>query len=221
VMGENLHVDPLNLAADPSMTDPDRFYSNLDFTDLVMTALRAESLYYEVLYNRPPNAFSLLFPPDKAFVPRQVRLDWEDAVDPDSSDWVKYDLYLSTSYHFPLGSTWGRPNLPESECMWKLDDGAYFWRVKAKDRRGAETWSSQIRRLVVTGIPHSSLGDFNMDGLVDLGDVVFAINYIYRSGPASDPLELGDTDCDGQVDIGDVVLLLNYLFKNGAPLSCP
>jgi hypothetical protein len=221
IMGEDLHVNPSNLLVDPNMTDPDRFYSNLDFTDLVVTALRAESLYCEVLYNRPPNAFSLLFPPNKAFAPRRVRFDWEDAVDPDASDWVKYDLYLSTSYHFPFESTWIRPDLPESECTWKLDDGAYFWKVKAKDRRGAETWSSQMRKLVVTGIPHSSLGDFNMDGLIDLGDVVFAINYIYKSGPASNPLELGDTDCDGRVDIGDVVLLLSYLFKNGAPLSCP
>jgi hypothetical protein len=221
IMGENLHVNPSNLLVDPNMTDPDRFYSNLDFSDLVVTALKAESLYYEVLYNRPPNAFSLLFPPNKAFVPRQVRFDWEDAVDPDTSDWVKYDLYLSTSYHFPFESTWIRPDMPESECRWQLDDGTYFWKVKAEDRRGAETWSGQIRRLVVTGIPHSSVGDFNMDGLIDLGDVVFAINYIYRSGPASDPLGLGDTDCDGQVDIGDVVLLLNYLFKNGPRLSCP
>ncbi len=221
IMGENLHVDPSNLLVDPNMTDPDRFYSNLDFSDLVRNALVAESLYYNEVFNRAPGDFCLIFPPNKTFSPRRIRFDWEDAIDPDVGDSVEYDLYLSTSYHFPFGSTWIRPYLTESECTWRLDDGAYFWKVKAKDRRGGETWSSQIRRLMVTGIPHSSLGDFNMDGLIDLGDVVFAVNYIYRSGPASDPLELGDTDCDGQVDIEDVILLLNFLFKNGVPLSCP
>lgn len=45
VIGETLHVDPLNLAVDPNMTDPDRFYANLDFSSLVQNALIAQELY--------------------------------------------------------------------------------------------------------------------------------------------------------------------------------
>ena len=60
-------------------------------------------------------------------------------------------------------------------------------------------------------------GDANGDGVIDLADVVYLINYLYRSGLAPDPQEAGDTNCDGIVDIGDVVYLLNYLYRGGPP----
>ena len=58
-------------------------------------------------------------------------------------------------------------------------------------------------------------GDVNGDGLVDLGDVVFLINYLYKQGPPPQPIEVGDVNGDCVVDLGDVVYLINYLFKNG------
>jgi hypothetical protein len=45
VIGESLHVDPLNLVNDPDMSDPDAYYAKLYFADLVYNALKAESLY--------------------------------------------------------------------------------------------------------------------------------------------------------------------------------
>ena len=64
-------------------------------------------------------------------------------------------------------------------------------------------------------------GDVNGDGVVELGDVVYLINFLYRSGPAPEPLEAGDVNtCDAVVELGDVVYLINYLFKNGPPPWC-
>jgi hypothetical protein len=63
-------------------------------------------------------------------------------------------------------------------------------------------------------------GDVTGDGLIDLGDVVLLINYLYKSGIGPDPLEAGDVNCDATVDLGDVVYLVNYLFKNGPPPGC-
>ena len=62
-------------------------------------------------------------------------------------------------------------------------------------------------------------GDANGDWIVDVGDVVFLINYLYKSGSVPDPLVSGDATCDGYVDVGDVVCLINYLFKSG-PEPC-
>ena len=166
----------------------------------------------------PPDPFSLLFPPNKAFTPRVVRFDWETATDPDPSDQVIYDLHVSTSYRFPSDSTTIDSNLAMSEHVKTLDYGTYYWKVKAKDNHGAERWSNHIRYFMVTGV-HYSLGDFNGDGAIDIADVVFSVNYLYNSGPAPDPLELGDANCDGLVDIADVVCLVNYLFIGG-PLPC-
>ena len=169
--------------------------------------------------NNPPDSFSLLFPPKKAFTPRKVRFDWETATDPDSSDQVMYDLYVSTSYHFSPDSTTIDADLVASEHIKTLDYGAYYWKVKAKDNRGAERWSNQTRYFMVTGIHPSTIGDLNLDGSIDVGDVVFFINYLYKSGPAPDPLEVGDCNCDGVVGPSDVVYLLNYLFRGG-PAPC-
>jgi hypothetical protein len=63
-------------------------------------------------------------------------------------------------------------------------------------------------------------GNANGDNQVDVGDVVYLINYLFKSGPAPNPLLLGDANCDGTVDVGDVVYLINFLFKNGPAPCC-
>jgi hypothetical protein len=63
-------------------------------------------------------------------------------------------------------------------------------------------------------------GDANSDEVVDVGDVVYVINYLFKSGPTPDPIQAADTNCDGVVDVGDVVYLINYLFKGGFPPVC-
>jgi hypothetical protein len=45
IAGDNFHVDPTNLAKDPSMTDPDRFYANLNFSDFETNATWAVKVY--------------------------------------------------------------------------------------------------------------------------------------------------------------------------------
>jgi hypothetical protein len=64
-------------------------------------------------------------------------------------------------------------------------------------------------------------GDVNSDWNVDVGDVVYLINYLYRHGLDPVPtLQAGDVNCDSMVDVGDVVYLINYLFKSGPAPSC-
>jgi hypothetical protein len=221
VIGETLHVDPLNLVHDPNMTNPDEYYSHLNFNDLVKNAMVAESLYHRDVFNYPPDSFSLLFPPNKAFTPRKVHFDWETATDSNPSDRVSYELYISRSYHFNPESTIVYSYLYDSQKLVTLNYGGYYWKVKAKDGRGRERWGDGIRFFMVTGIPYLNAGDFNQDGLIDVGDVVFAINYLFREGPEPDPLDLGDVNCDENVNIGDLVFLINLLFKNGEPPCSP
>ncbi len=60
-------------------------------------------------------------------------------------------------------------------------------------------------------------GDVNGDQVVDVSDIVFLINYLYRAGPAPDPLERGDVNQDGEVSLSDIVYLVNYLYRGGPP----
>jgi hypothetical protein len=66
------------------------------------------------------------------------------------------------------------------------------------------------------GVPPAKCGDVNNDGVVDVGDVVYMINYLFKGGPAPKPTNcVGDVNNDNVVDVGDVVYLINYLFKGG------
>jgi hypothetical protein len=55
--------------------------------------------------------------------------------------------------------------------------------------------------------------------LIDLSDVVYLINYVYKSGPAPSPLCMGDCapSHDGVIDNEDVVYLIQYLYQEGQP----
>ena len=63
------------------------------------------------------------------------------------------------------------------------------------------------------------VGDLTKDGSIELGDLIFLLNYLFKSGPVPDPLSVGDVNCDGGVELSDVVFLLNYLFRSG-PAPC-
>ncbi|KPL01050.1 MAG: hypothetical protein AMJ91_01780 [candidate division Zixibacteria bacterium SM23_73_3] len=67
----------------------------------------------------------------------------------------------------------------------------------------------------IDGVCKIYCGDCKQDGVIDLGDLLLIINYLYKSGPAPDPLCIGDVSCDYLVDLGDVLYLVSYLYKGG------
>ena len=58
-------------------------------------------------------------------------------------------------------------------------------------------------------------GDASGDDAVNLADAVHVINYVFKGGPAPDPLCLGDANGDEAVNLADAVYLINYIFKGG------
>ena len=60
-------------------------------------------------------------------------------------------------------------------------------------------------------------GDVYSDREIDVKDVIFLINYLFKSGPAPDSPLLGDVNCNQATDITDLVYLINYIFKSGPP----
>ena len=60
-------------------------------------------------------------------------------------------------------------------------------------------------------------GDANADGNTTIADVVYIVNYLFKSGSEPIPLETGDVDGDNLCQIQDAVYLVNYLFKGGPP----
>jgi hypothetical protein len=68
--------------------------------------------------------------------------------------------------------------------------------------------------------PTYVFGDATGDAAVDVADVVFLINYLYRGAGAPNPYGRGDGNRDCQIDVADVIYLINYLYRAGpAPLK--
>ena len=66
---------------------------------------------------------------------------------------------------------------------------------------------------------YSTPGDANNDSLVNVGDITFLINYLYKNGPKPCIPEAADGNASCLPEVGDVTTLVNYLFKQGpAPL---
>jgi C1A family cysteine protease len=65
----------------------------------------------------------------------------------------------------------------------------------------------------------------DVDGVsgINVADLTYLVNYLFRSGSPPLPLpEAGDVNCDDHVNIADVTYLVNYLFRDGtAPSLCP
>jgi hypothetical protein len=62
-------------------------------------------------------------------------------------------------------------------------------------------------------------GDVNGDGKINLRDVAYIINYLYRAGPA--PNQPIDFNNDGKSNLRDVVYIINYLYRGGPAPNCP
>jgi hypothetical protein len=65
-------------------------------------------------------------------------------------------------------------------------------------------------------------GDVNADGSVELGDIVYLINFVFRAGdPPVPPVNRGDVNSDCSIELGDIVYLINFVFRSGDPPNCP
>lgn len=56
------------------------------------------------------------------------------------------------------------------------------------------------------------LGDLNLDGRIEMVDLVFMVDYFFKYGPAPQVIETADLDENDTVNIIDMVLLVDYLF---------
>lgn len=143
-----------------------------------------------------------------------MTFDWETAIDPDPWDTVRYDLYISVSSSFHPDSIVILHGLLVNQYTDTLEWGRYYWKVRAYDKH-SEVWSTQTWTLL-----SAMYGDTNGDKKVTVADVIYLINFLFKGGPAPNPLQTGDVNCDGYVTVSDIVFLINYLFKGGPAPGC-
>ena len=64
-------------------------------------------------------------------------------------------------------------------------------------------------------------GDVNGSGKLNLLDVAYIINYLYRGGPAPVGTGLDDVDNSGSINLLDVSRIIDLLYRKGPVLHCP
>jgi hypothetical protein len=65
-----------------------------------------------------------------------------------------------------------------------------------------------------------SKGDCNLDDFVNILDLTFTVDYIFRGGPAPIPFLIGDANCDDTpMQILDLTFLVDRIFRGG-PAPC-
>ncbi len=89
------------------------------------------------------------------------------------------------------------------------------------DPPGAQT--IVYKYLVAPCCNHDGLrGDADDNNQINVADLTFLVNYIFKGGDIVDCYEEGDVNADGNILINDLVLMVNYVFKGGiSPESCP
>jgi len=92
------------------------------------------------------------------------------------------------------------------------------------------------RAFVTAQVPRTTFladknGDVNVDGLVDMSDAIYLLQFLYLGGPRPWPLHCepdnalanGDVNGSLDIDIADPVYILNWQFSGGPPPveACP
>jgi hypothetical protein len=82
----------------------------------------------------------------------------------------------------------------------------------------AKDSSDAVHPICIT-IYESMCGDMDLDGAIDIDDIVYLLQYVFGNELMTIVPDKADVDCSGGVDIDDIVYLLNYVFGTG-PEPC-
>jgi Dockerin type I domain len=58
-------------------------------------------------------------------------------------------------------------------------------------------------------------GDANADQIVNVGDAVWLVNYVFIGGDPPIPMISGDVNCDGKISLVDIIFVVNNVFRSG------
>jgi hypothetical protein len=144
---------------------------------------------------------------DESFMPDHPELQLTHSEYPSAEEfpWVDYEEVWFT----PDGVAEGRDDVVEAALAWILS--------RDYDQDGLVNELDNCPAIDVPGNESIETGDVDIDGSLTSGDVIWLVNYTFKSGMAPLPLaEAGDANCDSKVDAADIIYMVNHLFKSGS-----
>jgi hypothetical protein len=96
--------------------------------------------------------------------------------------------------------------------------GPFTFQIRATDQTYSSYKDSVTYAVDVQAIA-ARPGDANFDGEINIGDAIYIVNHVFRSGPAPVLPAWADANADCNINVGDAVYLVNYVFRSGpAPI---
>jgi len=162
-------------------------------------------------YDEPSTGLPLRTPPDGVAVyDLRPTFVWDPVVDPDPGSVFIYILTVSLNPSFTFKQdimTYLATSFRWPDPL--LADATYWWRVHADNIHG-DTITSPARSFRLT-----TAGDENGDGVADVFDVIWLIDYAFAGGPPPNPLSLADVNGDCASDVFDIIYLIDHVFSGG------
>jgi hypothetical protein len=87
----------------------------------------------------------------------------------------------------------------------------YYFAIKTVDSAG--NWSALSRILTMQPQPYL-VGNVNSDGVVNVGDIIYMVDYVFGGGKDPVPFDAADTNDDGKVNVGDIGYLIMQVFPS-------
>jgi len=143
-----------------------------------------------------------------------------------NGNWLHLDMAITVKgySHTVTRDYVGADNTSADGWTWNwtssdmLEDSLNFITISATDASGrVGTSTSMSLYYCQSGYDN---GDYNGDGEVNIGDVLYLTDYIYETGP--EPVGgagRADANCDGVIDIGDVIYAIKHVLAAG-PVPC-
>jgi len=120
----------------------------------------------------------------------------------------------------PMDEVW-RPIIIEWDSLTPIQDEHYVHYPYVTGVNADECWTPTVFRFPCIGERRGNV-NYDEDDELDISDLVFLVNYMFKEGPPPKCFEEADVDESIGLDVADLVYIVNYMFKDGpAPEMCP
>ena len=128
----------------------------------------------------------------------------------DTTNWWNHALSAdSAPYPSPAGY--------KDSCMISnLSIENHFY-VAVRTTDEAYNWSDISN---IAEIPSIFCIDITQDGSVNILDILYLLDFLYKDGPPMPSETIGDVDNSGDINILDVIYLINFCYKSGPSPNC-